>query len=225
MITSNFDLEKELSNNYGLIIGVDEVGRGPLCGPVVAAATLFRDQEYIIPEELQREFGLIRDSKKLSGKQREEILDFIQKHFWTGTGLCNHQTIDRINILEASFLAMKKAIAELEKKIGQENVFRGAKRIVLVDGNKNIPNLSLDQRAVVGGDKRVKSISAASIVAKVARDKIMLDFHQQYPQYRFDLHKGYGTKLHLAAIKQFGPAPIHRRSFEPIKSLAKSREE
>jgi ribonuclease HII len=251
---STFDLEKELSTRgYGLIIGIDEAGRGPLAGPVVASAVALKSNCHCeepagdlptgqagaaIPgflhesrdchgrsaAELPRNdkcWDLVRDSKKLSHKQREKIFDFIQEHFWVGVGICDHHTIDRINILEATYLAAKMAVTDLLKKVAQET--RGGKIMILFDGNKLIPNFSHEQRAIVGGDGIVKSISAASIVAKVTRDRIMLELHAQYPQYGLDGHKGYGTKLHMEMIQKHGPSPIHRQSFEPMRSLAKRR--
>jgi ribonuclease HII len=223
MENSTFDLEKKLfKKGFNIIIGTDEVGRGPLCGPVLACAAMFKDSSFQIPIEKQKQFDLIRDSKKVSEKQREEIFDFIHKHFYIGIGLCDHQTIDRINILEASFLSMKKAILELKRNLGQE-IWGDIepKYIILVDGNKQIPNLSMEQCAVIGGDKLVKSISAASIIAKVTRDRMMVDFHLKYPQYGLDKHKGYGTKLHMDALLKYGPCPIHRKSFAPVKKALK----
>jgi ribonuclease HII len=219
MDTSNFVLEKELVRaGYTCIIGTDEVGRGPLCGPVLACAAMFKDAKFEIPEEKKKQFDLIRDSKKLSEKQREDMFDFICEHFYVGIGLCDHETIDRINILEASFLSMKKAIQELKRNM--KDVIWGEvepRYIILVDGNKVIPNLSMEQKAIVGGDKIVKSISAASIIAKVTRDRLMLKMHEKYPQYGFDKHKGYGTKLHMDALEAHGPCEIHRKSFAPVK--------
>jgi len=224
MELSTFEIEKELATQgFTHIIGTDEVGRGPLCGPVVACAAMFKDSHFEIPEDLQKQFDLIRDSKKVSEKQREDIFDFIGEHFHVGIGLCDHETIDRINILEASFLAMKKAIQDLKRNMGGE-LWSGSepKFIILVDGNKKIPNLSMDQRAVIGGDKLVKSISAASIIAKVTRDRMMMQMHEKYPQYGFDKHKGYGTKLHMDALVKHGPCKIHRKSFAPVKKALKS---
>ncbi len=248
METSTFILEKDFaSQGFTHIIGTDEVGRGPLCGPVVACAAMCKDQNFEIPENLQKQFDLIRDSKKLSEKQREEIFDFIQEHFYVGLGLCDHETIDRINILEASFLAMKKAIQVLLRQIPNDKLqipnkfqdtnnnnqnsntkenldpkIQNQKSIVLVDGNKVIPNLSMEQYAVIGGDKLVKSISAASIVAKVTRDRMMKEFALLYPQYGLEKHMGYGTKIHMEALLEHGPCPIHRKSFKPVKKLLKS---
>lgn len=221
METSNFILEKDFAlQGYTHIIGTDEVGRGPLCGPVVAAAAMCKDPNFVISKEQQKQFDLIRDSKKLSEKQREEIFTFINEHFFVAIGLCDHETIDRINILEASFLAMKKAIQQLKKNLanGVWDMDQDDTRcIVLVDGNKEIPNLSIEQYAVIGGDKISKSISAASIVAKVTRDHMMQEFAQKYPGYGMEKHMGYGTKQHMEALNELGPCPIHRKSFAPVK--------
>lgn len=226
---STFDLENKLfSDGYDFVIGIDEAGRGPLAGPVVAVATTVRNDKFQIlnfksnPNDQisnDKNWGLIRDSKMLSEKQRENIFDFIHENFYVGVGICDHNTIDRINILEASFLAMKSALADLKKKIRYQDV----KHIIVVDGNKTIPNLSLEQKAIVGGDKIVKSISAASIIAKVTRDRIMQEMHGKYPEYNFAKHKGYGTKAHFEMLHKHGPCEIHRKTFEPIKSLLARR--
>lgn len=217
MISSNFDLENALRvDGYVFAIGVDEAGRGPLAGPVVASAAILRDRQIDLNDA---NWGFIRDSKKLSEKKREKMFDFIHENFFVGVGICNHETIDRVNILEASFLAMKAALNDLKKQVR----FQDQKHIILVDGNKKIPNLSLDQKAIIGGDGIVKSISAASIIAKVTRDRLMLEADARYPQYQFKKHKGYGTKLHVDALHKFGPCEIHRRTFEPVKSLLRKR--
>jgi ribonuclease HII len=241
---STFNLEKELAEKgYNFIIGVDEAGRGPLCGPVVAAAVVLKNinittSAYGHPSldkegkgEVLKSFDLwdlVRDSKKLSEKQREKVFDFIQENFHVGVGLCNHETIDRINILEASFLAMKKAVQELKRNVERithnendslRSTLHAPRYMVLVDGNKIIPNFSMQQKAVIGGDKIVKSISAASIIAKVTRDRMMMKMHEKYPEYGFDKHKGYGTKLHMAMLEEFGPCEIHRKSFAPVTRL------
>lgn len=218
MIRSDFRLEnKLLSEGYELVIGIDEAGRGPLAGPVVAGAVVLKQID--AADENFALFDLIRDSKTLSAKQREKMFAFIHEHFHVGVGVVDHQTIDRINILEASFLAMKAALTDLKAKFRYD----GKKHIVVVDGNKKIPNVSLYQKAVPGGDKFVKSISAASIIAKVTRDRLMLTLHEKYPEYDFRRHKGYGTQAHMAAIQKYGPCAIHRCSFEPVKSLAKKQ--
>ena len=246
---STFSLEKELlEQGFDAVIGVDEAGRGPLCGPVVACAVVLRNFQFSIfnfqsnsNEKIFNDpmWELVRDSKKLSEKQREKVFDFIHENFHVGVGLCNHETVDRINILEASFLAMKKAVQELQRNIKKESSIsyklpastrgdssstRGgeAKSCVLVDGNKVIPNFSMEQKAVVGGDKIVKSISAASIIAKVTRDRMMMEMHTKYPQYGFDKHKGYGTKMHMDALSKYGPCEIHRQSFAPVTRLLRT---
>lgn len=221
MIKSDFELEKKLlAEGYAFAIGTDEAGRGPLCGPVVAAAAIYRDSTFEIPEEKIKEMEYVRDSKMLSHKKREEIFDFIHENFYVGIGLCDHKTVDEINILEASFLAMKKAMTDLKTKFHHE-LPNFDNNIILVDGNKKIPNLSLYQKPIVGGDRIVKSISAASIVAKVTRDRLMLEMHAKYPEYGFDKHKGYGTKLHMEMLEKYGPCEIHRKSFAPVARLVK----
>ena len=252
MDTSTFSLEKELlEQGYDAVIGVDEAGRGPLCGPVVACAVVLRNFQFSIfnfqsnsNEKIFNDpmWELVRDSKKLSEKQREKVFDFIHENFHVGVGLCNHETVDRINILEASFLAMKKAVVSLKRemtndKLPMTNKFQNqndkefkntkyqiqdTRYIILVDGNKVIPNFSMEQKAVVGGDKIVKSISAASIIAKVTRDRIMMEMHAKYPQYGFDRHKGYGTKMHMDALSKYGPCEIHRQSFAPVTRLLRA---
>lgn len=252
MNISTFDLEKELwGKGVGFVVGVDEAGRGPLAGPVVAAAVSLRNFQFPTSnfqtksnDQISNDkmWDLVRDSKKLSEKQREEVFDFVLENFHVGIGVCDHITVDRINILEASFLAMKIAVQELRRAINnQETITKKQKNsnnqipitkntkykiqdtkcIVLVDGNKKIPNFSGEQLAVVGGDKIVKSISAASIIAKVTRDRMMLEAHEKYPEYHFDKHKGYGTKIHMEALKENGPCEIHRKSFAPVKRVLK----
>jgi len=201
----NFDFEKQLqSQGHTLVAGIDEAGRGPLAGPVVAAATIFNFNE--VPEELT----IIKDSKKLSAKKREELFDVIlEKSLAWGVGMCDHYTIDRINILQATFLAMKKALGGLKHK----------PNIIVLDGNLPLPNYSSPQKSIINGDNLIFSIAAASIIAKVTRDRIMCEMHNKYPNYFFDKHKGYGTKLHMNALKLYGPCEIHRKSFKPVKQL------
>jgi ribonuclease HII len=218
MKESNFNLEKALiKQGYDFIIGIDEAGRGPLAGPVVACAAILKNYKSGIIDQENKTADLIRDSKTLSHRQRENLFDFIHEHFYVGVGICDHKTIDRINILEATFLAMKAALSDLRGQINYKN----QRHIIVVDGNKKISNLSLEQKAVPGGDKYVKSISAASIVAKVTRDRIMLEMHKKYPEYNFAQHKGYGTKMHFKMLEENGPCEIHRKSFAPVKKLVK----
>ena len=224
MQETTFEKEREIALREAvLVVGVDEAGRGPLAGPVVACATTVRNIQFLnsnfqmSPEE-EKKWKLVRDSKTLSEKQREEMFDFIHEHFYVGIGIVHADTIDRINILEATFLAMKSAISQLMKNIPvqHENHGRGAQAYVLVDGNQEIPNVSLRQETVVGGDGTVKSIAAASIVAKVTRDRMIVEYDKQYPEYGLAQHKGYGTKVHMDALRKYGPTPIHRMSFKPV---------
>lgn len=199
--------EQEIfSAGYNSIGGIDEAGRGPLAGPVVAACIVCPSNFDFTQEWLKG----INDSKQLSAKKRAALNDQILSIFpEVGIGLCDHATIDKINILEASFLAMKKAIGALRKKPD----------FVLVDGKFIIPNFSIRQQAIISGDKLVMIIAAASIVAKVKRDRIMQEMHERFPRYGFNQHKGYGTKQHLAMIKEHGPCPIHRLSFAPLNKI------
>lgn len=243
MQKSTFELENQLlSEGYDFVIGIDEAGRGPLAGPVVACAVCprnphlsrlnHRDILFLNRERDILKWTFVRDSKMLSEKQREIMFDFVQEHFFVGVGICDHKTIDRINILEATYLAMKAAVSDLQRNLpsnsspyqGEEKSmsFRTSRKIILIDGNKKIPNLSMEQKTVVNGDKFVKSISAASIIAKVTRDRIMREMHKKYPEYNFAKHKGYGTKLHFAMLETHGPCEIHRRSFAPVRRLVKN---
>ena len=220
---------KYISDGYDFVIGVDEAGRGPLAGPVVACAAALRKSQFqnlniqTNPNDqnpnFKKQLYLIKDSKKLSEKQREGLYDFICENFYVGVGICDHKTIDRMNILEATYLAMKGAVSQLKSKIKSQNAklqIKNQNFLILVDGNKIIPNLSLEQRAIVGGDNLVKSISAASIIAKVTRDRLMRKMHEKYPEYDFAKHKGYGTKLHMDMIRKHGGCEIHRKSFAPF---------
>ncbi|OGS25221.1 MAG: ribonuclease HII [Elusimicrobia bacterium RIFOXYB2_FULL_48_7] len=178
-----------------LIAGVDEAGRGPLAGPVVASAVILPRKNCIKG---------ISDSKTLSESQREKAYALIKKRSLAfGVGVCSHKVIDEINIFRASYLAMKIAVKKLRVRPG----------LVLVDGPYKIPGLNMIQKPVIKGDARSACVAAASIVAKVTRDRIMRKYHEKYPRYGFDRHKGYPTKQHRYAIKQHGPAEIHRRSF------------
>lgn len=181
----------------GLQAGVDEAGRGPLAGPVVAAA--------VILDELQPIKGLA-DSKALTAARRQALYEQIMARcLCCAVGQASVEEIDRLNILQATLLAMQRAVQGLRLKPVK----------VLVDGNR-LPRLPMLAEAVVGGDARVPAISAASIVAKVTRDQWCVDFHQRYPQYGFDAHKGYGTPEHLEALRVYGACPEHRRSFAPV---------
>ena len=184
----------------GLMAGVDEAGRGPLMGPVVAAA--------VILDDLNPIKGLA-DSKKLSPLRREKLYDEIRaKVLCCSVALATAEEIDTFNILQATLLAMKRAVEGLRLKPHK----------VLVDGNR-LPTLSILAEAIVKGDALVPVISAASIIAKVYRDRWCNDYHLQYPQYGFARHKGYGTAAHLAALREHGACPQHRRSFAPVAGV------
>lgn len=222
MNETGFEREKTL-HELGLFpIGIDEAGRGPLAGSVVAAAVTLRGSKNQIAKikdrEEEKQWKLVRDSKKLSPKQRERAFDFVQEHFYVGVGIIGPETIDRVNILEATFLAMKAAVADLRRIMNQElGMKKDEELFLLVDGNQMIPNLSLQQEAIVDGDALVKSIAAASIVAKVTRDRLIVEADTLYPGYGFAKHKGYGTKEHMEALRKLGPSPIHRMSFAPVR--------
>lgn len=213
MILPSTENEIKLASEGKIIIGVDEVGRGPLAGPVVASAV------WVSPEYFQKDFKLrnfIRDSKTLSEKQRNEVFIFLEENesFKTGIGQVSPKTIDRINILNASLLAMRLAVEELILKIeNKKNI------VVLIDGNKIIPGINYSQKNIIKGDQKIFSIAAASIYAKVFRDNLMLGYHQEFPQYGFDSHKGYGTKKHFQALKDCGICEIHRKSFGPVREV------
>ncbi len=190
--------------NDGLVAGVDEAGRGPLAGPVVAAA--------VILDDMKRIKGL-NDSKQLSPVKRERLFDEIRAH---ALAFCIAEAtvaeIDSLNILHATMLAMKRAVEGL----------RLPPQTVLVDGNR-LPRIKVRAEAIVGGDAKVASIAAASILAKVTRDRICVEHEVHYPQYGFAVHKGYGTAAHLAALDTHGPCDWHRRSFEPVRIAALRR--
>jgi ribonuclease HII len=191
---------KAVAEGYGNVAGVDEAGRGPLAGPVVAAAVIFSANIDI--EDLD-------DSKKLSPKKREELFTKIQAEAVAyGVAVVDREVIDEINILQASRLAMKQAIEQLQP----------VPDLLLIDGNQKIDS-TLDQWTIVKGDSKSASIAAASVLAKVTRDRIMEDYHKLYPQYEFHRHKGYGTKLHRTLIEEYGPCPIHRSTFKGVSEF------
>lgn len=197
---------------YRFVVGLDESGRGPLAGPVVAAAVVIfsmkADADLIkIAQKIRAEID-VRDSKLLNVDQRQGLYQKIISHQqikW-GVGIVSEIFIDQYNILEATKLAMQKAVADLKMKHG----------FLLIDGNFLLPDIYINQKAIPRGDQKVFSIAAASIIAKVTRDKIMKDLHHVYPQYGFNQHKGYGTELHFAQLVKHGPCRIHRRSFHPV---------
>ena len=182
------------AEGYNVICGVDEAGRGPLAGPVYAAAV-------ILPDGLE-ELG-INDSKKMSEKKREQLFDIVTENAIAyGVGFATEKEIDEINILNATYLAMKRAVEAMGVKPD----------MVLVDGNRK-PGTGYEEVTIVKGDAKSISIAAASILAKVSRDRYMRELAEKYPEYEFERHKGYGTKLHYEKIEQYGILPDHRRSF------------
>ncbi len=196
--------QKIFSSGYKLIGGVDEAGRGPLAGPVVAACVVIGSDFQIDSQELE----LVADSKKLTAKRREQLFSVIRrKTVAVEIGVVNNKVIDKINILQSTFLAMRQAISRLD--ISPE--------YILVDGNLKVPGVKQPQKTIIDGDAKVFVIAAASIIAKFSRDWLMAEADKQYPEYEFARHKGYGTKRHLEKIKEFGPCPLHRLSFAPFK--------
>ena len=194
-MTELWSIENEIyASGVKVLCGVDEAGRGPLAGPVCAAAV-------ILPQNL--EIKGLNDSKKLSEKQREELFSVIcDKALSYGIAFAEVEEIERLNILEATFVAMNRAIKKLSV----------VPELALIDGNRT-KGIEVSARAIVKGDGKCADIAAASILAKVTRDRYMLEMAKQYPQYHFEKHKGYGTKLHYEALREFGPSPIHRMSF------------
>lgn len=189
------EIESRLyKKGYINVCGVDEAGRGPLCGPVVAAAVILPKDEKI---------DGVNDSKKLSEKKREVLFDVIkEKAIAVGVGISDVELIEKINILNATKIAMKEAIENLKIKPDY----------VLVDGNQAI-DISVPFETVISGDAKSESIAAASIIAKVTRDRLLIEYDKKYPEYGFAKHKGYGTKAHIEAIRTYGLTPIHRPSF------------
>lgn len=190
-----WEIEKTWADRgFHAICGIDEAGRGPLAGPVCAAAV-------ILPEGL--EIPGLNDSKKLTDKKRRELFPIIEEQALAyGIGWASQEEIDDINILQATFLAMSRAVEQLNIRPD----------LALVDGNR-APTLDLPVETVVKGDSLSASIAAASVLAKVSRDDVMLHMAEEYPGYGFEVHKGYGTKAHYEALRTFGPSPIHRRTF------------
>ncbi len=185
---------EELASGHSIICGVDEAGRGPLAGPVCAAAV-------ILPQGL--EIDGLNDSKKLSEKKREKLYDIIIGNSLSyGISLVSEKIIDDINILNATYMAMNEAIGKLSV----------VPDIALIDGNRS-SGINCKSRTVVGGDGKSASIAAASILAKVTRDRYMTALADKYPEYGFNKHKGYGTKMHYEMIRRFGPSPVHRTTF------------
>ena len=183
-----------------IVCGVDEAGRGPLAGPVFAAAVIL---------DPRRPIEGLRDSKKLTAARRDELAPQIRDYAlaWA-IAECSHEEIDTLNILQATMLAMRRAVEAL----------RMLPTIALIDGNR-CPQMTVRAHAIIEGDDKVHAISAASILAKTARDAALVTLHELYPQYAFDQHKGYGTALHRERLREHGPCPVHRRSFAPVREL------
>ena len=193
--------EKRLwKKGFNSIIGIDEAGRGPLAGPVVAAAVLIDKKDF----DLLKKNKLIKDSKQLSEKQRKQAYDVIINKVKWGIGIVSEKEIDKINIREATKKAMIKAIKNIEKKTKVD--------FIILDGNMSL-DINYNQKTVIKGDQKVLSCSAASIIAKVTRDELMIKYDKLYPLYNFKKHKGYGTKEHYLNIKKYGICEIHRKSF------------
>jgi ribonuclease HII len=193
---------------YEWVCGVDEAGRGPLAGSVVAAAVILDSNKPI---------DGLKDSKKLSAKVRDELFDIIirDSKAWC-IAEASAAEIDSINILQATMLAMKRAIEGLEKTLGR------LPDKALIDGNR-CPKVNIEMEAIVKGDSKVQAISAASILAKVTRDRDMQVLHEAYPMYGFNQHMGYPTPMHVEALKEFGPCPAHRKTFAPVREVMETK--
>ena len=186
--------EKAYEKGYTSVCGVDEAGRGPLAGPVCAAAVILPKGKCIEG---------VNDSKKLSEKKREALFEVIKTEAMSySIAFATVEEIEEMNILNATMLAMKRAVEGLPQKAD----------FAMIDGNR-LPELSIDREFIVKGDAKSMSIACASILAKVSRDRLLYEYAKEYPQYHFDKHKGYGTKLHVEALREFGPCPYHRMSF------------
>ncbi len=196
---------------YTHVIGCDEVGRGCLAGPVVAGAVMFPVQ-FLNRKSLISNLKSVKDSKLLTADKREKLSKVIKQNALWSIGVVSQEVIDEINIHNATLLAMKKAVEKMCSANSHELAHDG-NFFVTVDGKFVIPGLKMEQEAVVGGDNKILSIAAASIIAKVYRDELMIKLHKQYPIYNFAQHKGYGTLLHRTMILQNGLSPIHRKSF------------
>ena len=212
---------------FNFVVGLDEAGRGPLAGPVVAGAVCFDffpplerrvredflNSEKSLPASLFKGRSVLRDSKQLSKAQRERWYEILtnNKHVKWGVGVISQKIIDKINILEATKLAMKRALANLAAEPDY----------LILDGNFLLEDLNISQKAIISGDEKIVSIAAASIIAKVTRDRLMRQYDKKFPLYGFAQHKGYGTKKHFAALKLHGPCSLHRFSFKPVRRMKK----
>ncbi len=201
-----------MEEGFALVAGCDEVGIAPLAGPVVAATVILDPRSIGRQRSRSKWWYRVRDSKTTDEEERNELVDFIKDHCLDfSVGVVSHETIDEINIHQAAMLAMERSVNGLRKLPG----------FLFLDGIHKIKNLAVPQQSVIAGDEKILSISAASIVAKVARDKILSELHEIYPEYGFVKHKGYGTKVHKQALLKFGVTPVHRTSFTFVQQCLK----
>ena len=199
----DWSFEEDLfRKGFSTICGIDEAGRGPLAGPVMAACVIFHKRQAL---------AKITDSKALSSRSREELFEQIItiSHISYSIGVSSADEIDRLNILNATFLAMKRALKNLSVRPDA----------LLIDGNMGLKDIGIYQKTVVKGDARSFSIAAASIIAKVTRDRWIIEKSQEYPEYEFEQHKGYGTRRHMELLKKIGPCSLHRKSFAPVRDM------
>lgn len=201
--------EKYWLKGVNAIAGLDEAGRGPLAGPVIAGAVVF-DKDFLCNNKNNEIITLINDSKQLSEKKREMIFEYLVSTdgISYAVGGATAQEIDQINILQATWVAMKRAVENLPN----------LPDVILVDGLP-VKGLPVNSEAIVKGDSKSLSIAAASIIAKVSRDRLICEWDKDYPEYGFANHKGYGSKKHLEALEKFGPCPIHRKTFKPVANI------
>ncbi len=227
--------EKKLwQKGYEIVIGLDEVGRGALAGPVVAVAFFVKRQFFLSNSQKIKIFfadwkkevkNIIKDSKSLNSQKREKLYRYflnLKPEVEWGRGVVSEKIIDKINILEATKLAMKRAIRSLERKIkknfNQQNQDFLKNSFLIIDGNISLEDVLIPQKSIIKGDEKIFSCAAASIIAKVERDRIMVNYNKKYSGYWFNKNKGYGTKKHLEMLKKKGPSEIHRQTFKPIRN-------
>ena len=214
MTIPTYSRERQFLPHYQLIAGVDEVGRGPLAGPVVAAAVILDPENVGHNRSKTKWWNGVRDSKTVSAEQRSDLAEFIRENALDfGIGFATHEEIDELNIHHASLLAMRRAVEQMKT----------VPELVLIDGKFIIPGLQCAQDAVVDGDAKILSIACASIIAKSFRDDWMTKLAEKYPWYGFEQHKGYLTDFHRKRLLEHGPSPVHRMSFSPIKDIMNQR--
>ena|SRR3989338_7028771 len=214
MTIPTYSRERQFLSHYQLIAGVDEVGRGPLAGPVVAAAVILDPENVGHNRSKTKWWNGVRDSKTVSAEQRSDLAEFIRENALDfGIGFATHEEIDELNIHHASLLAMRRAVEQMHT----------VPQFILIDGKFIIPGLSSAQESVVDGDAKILSIACASIIAKSFRDDWMTKLAEKYPWYGFEQHKGYLTDFHRKRLLEHGPSPVHRMSFSPIKDIMNQR--